>query len=81
MAELNVERRKRHAWPWILGLLALALIIWAIAQRNDGGNDVARTAPVTTNEAVVPDATAPDATTRDTTATDQPATSSDTPQR
>lgn len=51
MAEINVERKKHHAWPWILGLLALALLVWAITAANNDGNDVTQTAPVTTNEA------------------------------
>lgn len=79
MAELNVERKKRHAWPWVLGLLALVLIIWAIAATTKGDDDVTRTMPATTsNEAVVDD----DATTpRDAATTDTPASTDEVPRR
>ncbi|TPE46216.1 hypothetical protein [Pontibacter mangrovi] len=31
MAEINIERKKKPAWPWILLLLIiLALVAWAI---------------------------------------------------
>jgi hypothetical protein len=37
MAELNVQRKERNVWPWILGgLIALALVFWLIQGR--GGN-------------------------------------------
>jgi hypothetical protein len=28
MADIRVERRGPRIWPWILGLLLLALVIW-----------------------------------------------------
>lgn len=80
MADINVERKKHHAWPWILGLVVLALLVWAIASMTDGDNEVADAMPVTTNEATVDDTyddAARDAattdTTTDTTADDTPA--------
>ena len=30
MAQINIERKKNPVWPWVLGLILLALIIWAI---------------------------------------------------
>ena len=38
MAELRVERKGRNIWPWIVGLIVLALLIWALMEllrRND----------------------------------------------
>ncbi len=32
MADINVERRGPKIWPWIIGLIILVLLIWAIAQ-------------------------------------------------
>lgn len=81
MAELNVERRKRHVWPWILGLLALVLIIWAIAATNNRDNDVVQTAPVTTSNEAAVDTTPATTPTQDTSTTDTPATTDDTPRR
>ncbi|MBC5772724.1 hypothetical protein H8S95_01500 [Pontibacter sp. KCTC 32443] len=30
MAEINIERKKRPVWPWILLLIILALLAWAL---------------------------------------------------
>lgn len=30
MAQINIERKKNPVWPWVLGLILLALIGWAI---------------------------------------------------
>lgn len=30
MAEINIERKKRPVWPWLLLILILALLGWAI---------------------------------------------------
>lgn len=36
MAELNIERKERSVWPWVLGgLLLLALLIWFLFGRSD----------------------------------------------
>lgn len=35
MADINVERKGPSVWPWIIGLLVLALLIWAIAEMVD----------------------------------------------
>ncbi|HEX8210719.1 MAG TPA: hypothetical protein VF584_11125 [Longimicrobium sp.] len=44
MAEIRVERtRKLGKWPWFVGLLVLALAIWALAEilgEDDGGDVV-----------------------------------------
>jgi hypothetical protein len=35
MADINVERRGPTIWAWIIGLVILALLIWAIAEIVD----------------------------------------------
>ena len=30
MAEINIERKKRPVWPWLLLILILVLLGWAI---------------------------------------------------
>lgn len=30
MAQINIERKKTPVWPWILALILLALIAWAV---------------------------------------------------
>lgn len=35
MADINVERRGPKVWPWIIGLVVLVLLIWAIAEMVD----------------------------------------------
>jgi hypothetical protein len=32
MAEINVERKGPSIWPWIIGLIVLALLIWALME-------------------------------------------------
>lgn len=39
MADINVERKGPSIWPWIIGLLVLALLIWAIAEMVDTGEE------------------------------------------
>lgn len=42
MAEIRVERKKKSIWPWILGLLLAALLVWGLTQTmdNDREDDV-----------------------------------------
>jgi hypothetical protein len=47
VADLNVERKGPSIWPWVVGLIVLALIIWALTQMFRG-DDRARTTPATT---------------------------------
>jgi len=42
MADINIERKKRSPLPWILGLLALALLAFFLL-RGRGDDDVERT--------------------------------------
>ena len=43
MAEIRVERKRTSLLPWILGILLLALIIWAVAESMDSDADDADT--------------------------------------
>ncbi|HYO16027.1 MAG TPA: hypothetical protein VE685_22740 [Thermoanaerobaculia bacterium] len=44
MAEIRVERKRRSSvLPWILGLLVLALAIWAVSELMDNDRDDAVT--------------------------------------
>lgn len=45
MADINVERKSPGIWPWIIGLVVLALLIWALAAVL-GGEDEAELAVV-----------------------------------
>jgi hypothetical protein len=55
MAEIRVERKhKKSIWPWILGLLVAALLVWGLAETMDNDRDdevnaarVSSLAPVT----------------------------------
>ena len=44
MAEIRVERKHTSLLPWILGILLLALVIWAVAESMDNDVDDAGTA-------------------------------------
>ena len=40
MAEIKVERKGPSRWPWILAVLTLALLIWALTSFFDRGPEV-----------------------------------------
>lgn len=42
MADINVERRGPKVWPWIIGLIILVLLIWAIAEIMDRNGEPTR---------------------------------------
>jgi hypothetical protein len=44
VADINIERRGPSIWPWIVGLLVLALLIWALVEMFGD-----RTEPVVTD--------------------------------
>ena len=48
MVEINIEKKKKPVWPWILLLVILGLLIWAIYEfTND--RDTAETAALPTS--------------------------------
>jgi hypothetical protein len=60
VADINVERRGPSIWPWIVGLLVLALLIWALIEMFGDRDQVAvtdrtvATEPVTTEQPLAP---------------------------
>ena len=47
MADIDVERRGTSIWPWIIGLIILALLLWLLfALLDDDGDEVAVEEPV-----------------------------------
>lgn len=50
MAEINVER-KSNPWPWIIGLIVLALVVWAAFEMM--GDDVDDAAYIGNDTAVI----------------------------
>lgn len=61
MADINVERKGPNIWPWIIGLIVLALLIWWFVSRTGA------------ERGAVPAGTTPDTTVIDTTASVVPA--------
>ena len=44
MADINIERKGASVWPWILGLLILAGVVWVLMRYYQGDSDNAGTA-------------------------------------
>ncbi|WP_299824875.1 hypothetical protein [uncultured Pontibacter sp.] len=40
MAEINIERKKKSVWPWLLLILLVALLIWAIYELTNDNDTV-----------------------------------------
>jgi len=59
VADINVERRNPSVWPWIIGLVVLALLIWAVAELLSGDGGVEEGAPGEQVGWVAPAAVAP----------------------
>lgn len=36
MAEIKVERKGRSVWPWIVGLVVLAVLVWFLIGSLEG---------------------------------------------
>ncbi len=35
MAELHVQRKETNVWPWIIGALLVAAVLWFVFMRSD----------------------------------------------
>lgn len=35
MAELHVQRKQTNIWPWLIGVLVLAAVLWFVFGRAD----------------------------------------------
>ncbi len=40
MAELHVQKKETNIWPWIIGVLVLAAVLWYAFGRGDTMNTV-----------------------------------------
>jgi hypothetical protein len=41
MAEINIERKTKPVWPWLLLVLVIALLAWALYQfTNEPDDDI-----------------------------------------
>lgn len=47
MADIDVERMDRTAWPWVIGALALLLLIGAMVSLLTGGDAPPEVRPAT----------------------------------
>jgi len=50
VADINVERKGPSVWPWVVGLLILALLVWGLMELFGG-------APETNGSTASPDTT------------------------
>lgn len=53
MAEINLKRKKRSIWPWIVGLILAILVMWVILKvlREDKAVEVEEVSSFNTNPA------------------------------
>lgn len=54
MADINVERKGPSIWPWILGILILALVIWGVAEMLEDEPEYTEVETVEEEPAAVP---------------------------
>jgi hypothetical protein len=47
LADINVERKGPSIWPWIVGLIVLALLIWALVEMFGRDDTVTPVGPLT----------------------------------
>lgn len=53
MADINVERRSRSIWPWVIGLLVLAILAWLLLSMFSDDDRAVRDDPAVVTEPVV----------------------------
>ena len=46
MADINIERKSTSIWPWIIGLLLLAIVVFVVLQTFKGGSEDEVVTPV-----------------------------------
>lgn len=53
MAEIEIQKKKNNnIWPWIIGLIVVAALIWLLAGAFDDDDDVVEQEPVSTTAAI-----------------------------
>jgi hypothetical protein len=57
VADINIERKGPKVWPWLIGLVVLALIIWVLAEMM--GTDTASEPEPAVDSTVVESPTMP----------------------
>lgn len=76
MADIHLDRRRGAGiWPWVIGLVVLGLLIWAIAKLVDTGKDRAAAAVTNGADVAAPAPTTPAAPAAEAPAGAPPATS------
>jgi hypothetical protein len=45
MADINIERKNSSVWPWVIGILVLAIVVVVLMQYMRGRNDNTVNAP------------------------------------
>jgi hypothetical protein len=46
MADINIERKSTSIWPWIIGLLLLAVVVFVVLQTFNGRSEEETITPV-----------------------------------
>lgn len=62
MADIDIQEKRRSAWPWIIGLLGLVLVVWVAAEMLDGPDDEYVAADITAEEEAYTPPAAPEPT-------------------
>lgn len=59
MADINVRKGGPTIWPWVLGLLVLALMIWALTEVFGEDAEIDIPDPIADTVAITPEGRAP----------------------
>jgi hypothetical protein len=54
MADINIERKSSSIWPWIVGLLLLAVVVFVVLQYFKGRDDGAVVTPADSSAVTAP---------------------------